>query len=390
MGTSPGINPITPYTTASLDYRASWIAGEMMKKTRDASGNPNTSAKLWGETLTNESRAMQNSIAKPAQRTVLAPPPHHTRFVENSGLDRSLSTNIPDHPTAIQVNGLRQERTEHVMCPGHVYGVNTYDTVTLCGNWAEERSDKSYVPPPNKMPSGSDWYMRTTYNDMTQNLAHKVLPTKASNSMTMYMHPKSQFSTGTKEESLSSNKEIVQLGGIPGVDYQPGDHRSTSRYPGNYVNYQCGKQHLIAQVGGRVLELPPYETTTQAGFSDPSSKKLPTSTERCDVGNRPPFQIREPGRDGKCKMLCGIKSNEFACEDTSPEYLTQHILGKPVKGKQTVYTLEKYRKAWTNSPPEIIAAGLLDTTEHRANFKVPDLTAIDAVRKMPGHVGSWH
>ena len=38
----------------------------------------------------------------------------------------------------------------------------------------------------------------------------------------------------------------------------------------------------------------------------------------------------------------------------------------------------------------IIAAGLLDTTEHRANFKVPDLAAIDAVRKMPGHVGSWH
>ena len=168
VGTSPGINPITPYTTASLDYRASWIAGEMMKKTRDASGNPNTSAKLWGETLTNESRAMQNSIAKPAQRTVLAPPPHHTRFVENSGLDRSLSTNIPDHPTAIQVNGLRQERTEHVMCPGHVYGVNSYDARVLCGNWAEERCDKSYVPPPNKMPSGSIG-MRTTYNDMTQN-----------------------------------------------------------------------------------------------------------------------------------------------------------------------------------------------------------------------------
>ena len=34
MGTSPGINPITPYTTAALDYRASWIAGEMMEKTR--------------------------------------------------------------------------------------------------------------------------------------------------------------------------------------------------------------------------------------------------------------------------------------------------------------------------------------------------------------------
>ena len=61
-----------------------------------------------------------------------------------------------------------------------------------------------------------------------------------------------------------------------------------------------------------------------------------------------------------------------------------------VKGKQTVYTLDKYRKAWTNSPQEIIDAGLLDTTEHRSNYKVPDLSVIDAVRKMPGHVGSWH
>ena len=34
VGTSPGINPITPYTTASLDYRASWIAGQMVGKTK--------------------------------------------------------------------------------------------------------------------------------------------------------------------------------------------------------------------------------------------------------------------------------------------------------------------------------------------------------------------
>ena len=46
IGTSPGINPITPYTTASLDYRASWIAGEMMAKTsvrRSRNLNPNAS-----------------------------------------------------------------------------------------------------------------------------------------------------------------------------------------------------------------------------------------------------------------------------------------------------------------------------------------------------------
>lgn len=34
IGTSPGINPITPYTTAALEYRTSWIAGDMVEKTK--------------------------------------------------------------------------------------------------------------------------------------------------------------------------------------------------------------------------------------------------------------------------------------------------------------------------------------------------------------------
>ena len=384
VGTSPGINPITPYTTAANDYRATWIAGEMMEKTRGAVANPNISSKLWGETLGNESRAVTNSVQKPVPRTVLPDPPKHTRFVETSGLERSLSTNIPDHPTAIQVNGLRQERTEHVMCPGHIYGVNTYDARTLTGNWAEERCDKAYLPSVGKAPTGSDWQFETTYGAMTTHTQHKVLPDKASNSVTMYMHGTSPFATGVKEESLSSNKEIVKLGGVPGVDYVPGDHRSASRFAGNYVNYQCGKQHLVAQVGGRVSALPPYETTTQAGFSDPAAKRLPTSTERCDV-HKPPFMIRDPGRDGKSKMLCGIRSNEFACDA-----LTEHIIGNPIKGKQKTYTLEQYRNDWTRSAPEIVAAGKQDTTEHRTAYLTPDLGALDATFKMPGHIGSWH
>jgi len=36
VGTSPGINPLTPYTTAALDYRASWIAGEVLENTKKA------------------------------------------------------------------------------------------------------------------------------------------------------------------------------------------------------------------------------------------------------------------------------------------------------------------------------------------------------------------
>ena len=312
-----------------------------------------------------------------------------TLYLESSGLERSLSTNIPDHPTAIQVNGLRQERTEHVMCPGHVYGVNSYDTRTLCGNWSEERCDKAYKPSQGKAPTGSDWQFQTTYGDMTHNMIEKVLPEKTSNSATMYTHPASQFSTGIKEESMSSNKEIVKLGGVPGVDYQLGDHRSASRYPGNYVNYQCGKQHLVAQVGGRMSALPMYETTTQAGFSDPAGKHMPSSSERCDV-YKPPFMIRDPGCDGKSKMLCGIRSNEFACDESNPEYLAAKVVGNPVKGKQKVYTLDAYRKTWTKNAPAIVAAGKLDTSEHRASFVTPNLKSIDATHKMPGHVGSWH
>ena len=34
VGTSPGICPVTPYTGAALDYRASWIAGDVVKQTK--------------------------------------------------------------------------------------------------------------------------------------------------------------------------------------------------------------------------------------------------------------------------------------------------------------------------------------------------------------------
>ena len=106
VGTSPGINPITPYTTAALDYRASWIAGEMMEKTKASSNNPNNSAKLWSETLGNEDRGATNSLRNPAKLIKLEDPMRKTAYLESSGLGRSLATNIPDHPTAIQVNGL--------------------------------------------------------------------------------------------------------------------------------------------------------------------------------------------------------------------------------------------------------------------------------------------
>jgi len=389
VGTSPGINPITPYSSAALDYRASWIAGDMATKSKEFGSSATIRNRLWDETMRNEEKSYANSVARPAKMKELPPPHRGPAYLESNGLQRSLATNIPDHPTAIQVNGLRQERTADVICKGYVHGVNTYDSRTLCGNWSEERCDKSHVPSAWKAPTGRDWQWRTTYGEMTQHLDEKVLPVKGSNAETLYTHPASRFATGVKEESSSSNSEIIKLGGLPGVDYQPGDERSASRHPGNYVNYQCGKQHLVAVVAGKTAHLTPYETTTQAAFRQALSGVSPSSTQRCDV-DKPPFQIRDPGRDGKSKMLCGIRDDEYGCTRDDPDYLDGHVLGNPVPNKQTVYTVGEYRRKWTKTDPAIIEAGLQDTSEYRASYKAPDHKKLDATRMLPGHVGTWH
>jgi len=363
----------------------------MVGKTKDAGSAITTADKLWSETMRNEEKSLSNSISKPVKRMDLPPPNRGPSYRESNGLERSLSTNIPDHPTAIQVNSLRQERTIDVMCKGHVYGVNTYDTRTLSGNWSEERCDKAHTPSPWKASSGSDWQWRTTFDDMTKNMSDKVLPSRGSNAETLYTHVSSKFAMGTKEESASSNSEIVKLGGLPTVDYQPGDHRSASRHPGNYVNYQCGKQHMVSVVGGRTSRLTPYETTAQAAYSLPAdpAKYVPSSSERCDL-HKPPFQMRDPGRDGKSKMLCGIRPQEFACERDDTEYVQGHVLGNPVPNKQNVYTIDEYRRKWTKSAPEVVAAGMLDTSEHRAAYVPLNLHKLEAGMLRPGHVGTWH
>ena len=211
IGTSPGINPIVPYTTASLDYRSSWIAGEMVAMTKATTHNQN--ARAWTETLQNEARGMANSAIKPAKRRELPPPHRATRYLESTGLDRSLSTNIPDHPTAIQVNGLRMERVEGVVCPGYVEGVGSYDARVLCGNWNEERCDKAYVPSEGNAATGRAWQWETTYEALSKSVADKVRPARVSNAATMYTDPTSHYGTGKIEESASSNKEIIKLGG---------------------------------------------------------------------------------------------------------------------------------------------------------------------------------
>jgi len=400
IGTSPGINPLTPYTSAANEYRASWIGADMAQRAH--SSTPNARSRLTGEVLNNEIRAL--GVTKNTFRPPLADPNpnHHVVYLESSGLARSLATNIADHPTAIQVNGIRQERTEDVLCPGYVDGTNSYDARTLVGNWAEERCDKAYTPSSHKIATGAlpaRW--KTTYGVQTAHAARKVLPVKGSSAATMYTHPSSAFSNGIIEASSSSNKEIVQLGGLPHVDYHPGDHRSASRPSGNYVNYQAGLQHHTAMVGGRHNELIPYETSSAAAFSDPMMKEanvpenecgikeVPLSSTRCDL-SKPVFQMRDPARDSKAKMLCQIKKDEFACDRDDAAYLKDHILGFPVQDKQKAYNLEEYRARWTKNAPELVAAGQVPCSEHRDCFKDFGKGRVEVTIKRPGHVGAWH
>ena len=63
-----------------------------------------------------------------------------------------------------------------------------------------------------------------------------------------------------------------------------------------------------------------------------------SSAGRMDVVEvgKPFFQIRDPSRDGKAKMLCTIKADEFGWTGTDEAHLTQHALGIPVPNKQKV------------------------------------------------------
>ena len=94
-----------------------------MHHAQSACGGPNNDQKLLTETYSNEDRAMQNSIARPAKRTVLAPPTRRTMYLESNGLERSLSTNIPDHPTAIQVRTRARRADARAACARRVLGV---------------------------------------------------------------------------------------------------------------------------------------------------------------------------------------------------------------------------------------------------------------------------
>jgi hypothetical protein len=269
-------------------------------------------------------------------RPTTLPPSSHPKFYETNGLERSLATNVADYPTTINVNSLRMERVENGLCPGYVEGVGSYDPRVLSGNWAEERCDKAYKPSALKVAKmGIPSMWKTEYMRQTEAQADKVLPEPGSNSLNMYTHPKSKMYTGVIDASLASNKETIKLGIEPGQGLEYGDPRSVSRPAGNYLNYQAGKQYLVSTFGGMELSLAPFQTTSRGAYTHPATRPIHTETGRCDADG-PEFQLRAPSRDSISKMLCTIKSEEFACERSDSEYVSQHVLGFPVPGKQKV------------------------------------------------------
>ena len=70
-----------------------------------------------------------------------------TQYLESSGLPRSLDTNIPDHPTAIQVNGLRQERDKRDNAATQIQKHERRYQAALRFRLAREPSPKMPCPP---------------------------------------------------------------------------------------------------------------------------------------------------------------------------------------------------------------------------------------------------
>jgi len=125
---------------AALEFRHSYIAPP---QSHNAGLTISQKQAAYADLLRHE-RVM------PAHKTLPGrPAPLHPAVV----LDRSLPTNIPDHPTAIQVNGLRQSATVLAHWSGYVTGVNTFNDGVLCGNWEEARATPAPEPRGSAIPS---------------------------------------------------------------------------------------------------------------------------------------------------------------------------------------------------------------------------------------------
>jgi hypothetical protein len=138
------------------------------------------------------------------------------------------------------------------------------------------------------------------------------------------------------------------------------------------TEYMIQAEHAASKVfsepESNSLNRVPYESTSRSAYIDPILRSVQLATGRCDIG-KCDFQLRNPSRDSKSKMLCTIKSDEFGCDRKDEQYLKGHILGFPVLGKQKMYTLEEYRNRWTKNAPDIKAAGVVPQSEYRRAYR---------------------
>mmetsp|Transcript_12703 Transcript_12703/g.37296 ORF Transcript_12703/g.37296 Transcript_12703/m.37296 type:complete len:245 (-) Transcript_12703:171-905(-) len=144
---------------AALEFRHSYIDPS---RSHHSSLTPVQKQNAYTDLLKHEQ--MERPIPKVA---VPRPPP--SKVFQH---ERSLPTNVPDHPTAIQVNGLRQTATPLPHWAGYVAGVNKFKPGVLEGNWEADRLLDDYEPGGSILPSGHALNWETT----TQLAAKAVKP----------------------------------------------------------------------------------------------------------------------------------------------------------------------------------------------------------------------
>lgn len=117
---------------AALEFRHSYIAPTV---THAKSLSHVQQQAAFADMLRHEQHF--DSAPRPEHKAAALPAPKKTlEGIE----DRSLPTNIVDHPTAINVNTLRQSATPLAHWSGLVTGVQSFSSSVLVGNWQEDRT----------------------------------------------------------------------------------------------------------------------------------------------------------------------------------------------------------------------------------------------------------
>lgn len=142
--------------SAALEYRHSYVSPPM---SHSASLTIVQRQSAYADLLKHQQMERPAPAPLPAR-----PPPVQQPFQH----DRSLPTNVLDHPTAIQVNGLRQQATPLAHWSGYVAGVNTYNEGVLCGNWEESRQVPGPEPRGSVIPTANARNWSSTTHDASK------------------------------------------------------------------------------------------------------------------------------------------------------------------------------------------------------------------------------